>query len=339
MKILPEHIKALRAFGYTESEARFLYIVATHSGYFTQRHFCQFSGTKTGGVPTGFSAKLIARKHASQRNYQNNAHVFHLTHKPIYRAIGRENIRNRRSHSLEYVKIRLAILDFILAHPDHHYFEGESDKVQYFQERLQVRPQEMPSRTYAGSNHVPDTIRYFVDKLPLFLDSTAVGQPLLTLSYIDPGFGSLSGFKTHLQAYSAFLSRLPRFAFLFASPHSHLFPKAKHMFEEFVLTKPGKLSAHVARYFRLRSSWEAKRYEALSNEDLEFLNHAKQCFAGEPFDSAYAKWQAGTLWERGFTDELERGARRSQEIHFRTFILPRDYSLFGQNSQFVREPC
>jgi len=338
MKILPEHIKALRGFGYTQSEARFLYIVATHSGYFTQPHFCQFTNTKSGCVPTGFTAKLIARKHANQRRYQSNAPVFHLTHKPIYRAIRKENIRNRRAHSLEYVKTRLAILDFILAHPHHDYFEGESDKVQYFQERLQIPPQEMPSRTYAGSNHVPDTIRYFVDKFPLFLDSTVAGQPLLTLSYIDPGFESLSGFKTHLLAYAAFLSRLPRFAFLFASPHAHLFPKARRMFEERLNTKPGKLSAHVARYFRLRSSWEAKRYEALSNDDLEFLNHAKQCFAGELFDSAYAKWQAGKLSERDFANQLERGAGRGQEIHFETFVLPRDYTPFGQNSQFLREP-
>ena len=30
----------------------------------------------------------------------------------------------------------------------------------------------MPGRTYRGANKVPDTIRYFVDKFPLFLDST-----------------------------------------------------------------------------------------------------------------------------------------------------------------------
>ena len=31
----PLHIEALRYFGYTEEESRFLYLVATHSGYFT----------------------------------------------------------------------------------------------------------------------------------------------------------------------------------------------------------------------------------------------------------------------------------------------------------------
>jgi hypothetical protein len=39
MKIPNEYIEAIRTFGYTEPEATFLYIVAIHSGYFTQRQF------------------------------------------------------------------------------------------------------------------------------------------------------------------------------------------------------------------------------------------------------------------------------------------------------------
>jgi len=37
MHFPPERLTALRAFGYTEAEARFLYLVAAHSGYFTIR--------------------------------------------------------------------------------------------------------------------------------------------------------------------------------------------------------------------------------------------------------------------------------------------------------------
>jgi hypothetical protein len=38
-------VEALQALGYTEAEARFLYIVATHSGYFTARQ-CQYFETE-----------------------------------------------------------------------------------------------------------------------------------------------------------------------------------------------------------------------------------------------------------------------------------------------------
>lgn len=48
MKILPIHTEALRYFGYTEEEAQFLYLVATHSGYFTCQQFLQFIETKPG---------------------------------------------------------------------------------------------------------------------------------------------------------------------------------------------------------------------------------------------------------------------------------------------------
>jgi hypothetical protein len=33
----------LRSLGYTEDEARFLYLVATHSGYFSPRQFLNFT--------------------------------------------------------------------------------------------------------------------------------------------------------------------------------------------------------------------------------------------------------------------------------------------------------
>ena len=48
MKIAQEHIVALEALGYTEQESRFLYIVATHSGYFVPRQFVEFNGASPG---------------------------------------------------------------------------------------------------------------------------------------------------------------------------------------------------------------------------------------------------------------------------------------------------
>ncbi len=338
MRISPEHLKALRGFGYTESEAQFLYIVATHSGYFILQQFSGFSDNKAGRATHSFTARLLAHRHARERRCQNNARVYHLTHRRIYSALDRENIRNRRAHSFEFVKTRLAILDFILSHLQHDYFEGEFDKAQYFHEHFQIPPTDMPGRTYAGANQAPDTIRYFVDKFPLFLDSQPAGQPLLTLTYIDPGFGNLSAFRTHLQAYSTLLSRLPRFAFLFASPNTHLFPKAKRLFTQQIGQKPADLSARVARYFRLRSAWDGKRYEALSNDDLEFLNDAKRAFSGEFFESMYEEWQSGTVQENALVARLEGRAAPKQEIAFKTCLLPRDYSSFGQNSRFYGKP-
>lgn len=40
--IKPSYLEALQALGYSESEARFLYIVAAHSGDFVARQFLAF---------------------------------------------------------------------------------------------------------------------------------------------------------------------------------------------------------------------------------------------------------------------------------------------------------
>ncbi|MGA9883284.1 MAG: hypothetical protein WBQ34_06175 [Candidatus Acidiferrales bacterium] len=261
----------------------------------------------------------MARGHASEHKYQNNGRVFHFTYKAMYSAIGKENIRNRRTHTFEIMKTRLAILDFVLNNLPHDYLESEAEKVQYFEGCFRIRPQDMPGRTYRGANKVPDTIRYFVDKFPLFLDSTQAGEPCVTLTFIDPGSGNLEAFKTHIDIYSSFLSRVGRFAFLFASPDAGLFTAAKRLFREVADPQPGKLSQQVARYFKLRADSEAKRFELLEDPYIEFMNHAKQCFAGEIFERSFTEWKAGRLTQRDLVAVLENRPRRRQEIEFKTY--------------------
>src|SRR5229473_1191175 len=63
MNIAPAHLEALQALGYTEVESRFLYLVATHSGYFTARQFLSFTGAHWGKRTTTFWNKLQSRGH------------------------------------------------------------------------------------------------------------------------------------------------------------------------------------------------------------------------------------------------------------------------------------
>ena len=68
--------EALRYFGYTEEEARFLYLVATHSGYFTCQQFLQFIKTKPGKRSAAFARKIVEKKHASSKEYLRHGRVF-----------------------------------------------------------------------------------------------------------------------------------------------------------------------------------------------------------------------------------------------------------------------
>jgi len=45
----------LLSLGYTQDEARFLYLVAMHSGYFSARQYLTFAGAKSGEKSMAFS--------------------------------------------------------------------------------------------------------------------------------------------------------------------------------------------------------------------------------------------------------------------------------------------
>src|SRR2546430_489782 len=208
----------LGSLGYTEDEARFLYLVATHSGYFSMRQFLQFTGTKSGDKSMTFSQKLFAKGHATARSFLRNSLVYHLFSRIVYRAIGRENLRNRRAHSLEHIRTRLVALDFVVTHLQYEYLETEDDKLNYFCQQLDLPKELLPRKRYSGAVHNTTTERYFVDKFPMFLCSGSFTSPVVTFTFVDPGLGILDSFKTHLLAYGSLFEALPEVRLVCISP-------------------------------------------------------------------------------------------------------------------------
>jgi hypothetical protein len=143
-------IENLRRLGYTRDEARFLYLVAMHSGYFSARQYLTFTGAKSGEKSMAFTQKLLGKGHAATRLLLRNGRVYHLYSRLVYRAIGREHLRNRREHSVEHMRTKLAILDFVLGHLDYRYLETEDDKVAYFCRDLGIARFVLPAKHYAG---------------------------------------------------------------------------------------------------------------------------------------------------------------------------------------------
>jgi hypothetical protein len=90
-------IENLRSFGYTEDEARFLYLVATHSGYFSTRQYLEFTGAKSGEKSMAFTQKLLGKGHATARLLLRNGRVYHLFSRLVHRAVGRENGINQEA--------------------------------------------------------------------------------------------------------------------------------------------------------------------------------------------------------------------------------------------------
>jgi hypothetical protein len=322
MKIATQHISALEALGYTTAEAGFLYMVAAYSGYFLPRQFIAFTQARSGKRSHLFTDKLESRGHATWREYLNVGGVYHLCSKTLYRQIDRENLRNRRRHSTEFIRTRLILLDFILANQGHQYLETEQEKLNYFCREKSVPRTVLPAKSYDGVSTAEPTVRYFVDNFPLFLDSSqSPGAPVLTLSYVDPGKARLAGFRNHLHAYTPLFRHLGDFQFLYISNSSVHFMRAEQCFTSLVTTSlQQSASLELIRYFRLRAAWDAKQYGKLSNEDIEWLERSNLRFKNQDIEHLYGSWVAGKLTEEGFRLQSGESVAR-HSVRFATHLI------------------
>ena len=111
--------------------------------------------------------------------FNGGARLCRISSKPLYRALGVENIRHRRKARPPVVMRRLLSLDFVLEHPGMNWLPAEPEKVEFF-EGLGLSRRLIPRRIYYGA--VGTRKRYFALKLPLAVDAETV-----TFAYVDPG--------------------------------------------------------------------------------------------------------------------------------------------------------
>ena len=327
MNFSAEHVERIRELGYTEAEARFLYIVAVHSGYFTLAQFRAFTNTNHGKRPSSFAQKLLKQGHATVRDYMRSTSVFHLFSRIVYGRLDEENLTNRNKHSFDFMRTRLALLDFILANQELNYIETEQDKVRFFCEELGIPKDALPVKIFEGVRHPKPTLRYFFDKFPVFLAPLSPGSPpVVTLSYVDSGIQGPSQFASHLAAYQGLFRELKSFRFLYIARKDAYFQRAHERFRAAVRTSlESDVSSEILRYFRIRSKWERHEYVVPVTEDFEFLNEARQRFSGEISETLYPCWLEGRMSERELRSKFPQppGDRR---ILFEPFLLKQDSS-------------
>jgi hypothetical protein len=311
MTMTPFQREGLRLLGYGKRESEFLFLVATHSGYFTNHQFKTFAQSESGSVSHAFIRKLLERKHSTYRAYRSGERVYHLFARKVYQAIERENLRTRKKHELEYVKTRLVALDFVLAHPQHRYLETETEKVTFFAKEYNVSPALLPVKLYRARRSAAVTPRYFVDRFPLFLDA-ATG--MLTFTYVDSGAVTLDGFCTHLRAYRSLFEALPAFDFLYLAPTRRSFQAAEAAFQKTVCrcAVPGR-SVSLWDYFRLRRAWDTK--ERVASQDVVVLKEAQERYAGKHVEELYLNWRNGSAKD----DDVMRVAQQVSHTSRATF--------------------
>jgi hypothetical protein len=322
MKLPQDHIERIATLGYTEAEARFLYLVAAHSGYFTLRQFNAFAGVCRGKRCMAFAQKLLKHGHANVRDYMGTGSVFHLFSRLIYGPIEKDNVRNRRRHSFDYIRTRLVQMDFLLENPGHDFLETESDKIHLFCESLAVPKDVLPAKVYEGGAGSSPTVRYFVDKFPLFLAPPISGaSPVVTFGFVDSGSGSLWSFVAHLAAYQGLFRHLKAFRLLYIAPRATEFRRAEDRFRASVKQPlESDVSGEVLRYFEIRRKWEKHEYVVPVTADFEFLNEARRRFHGERFESLYQGWIAGRIAERELRLEFSQ-LTPERTVFFDTYLV------------------
>lgn len=328
MKFPETSIENLLGLGYTEDEARFLYLVATHTGYFSTRQYLQFTGAKPGEKSMAFTQKLLGKGHATARLLLRNGRVYHLFSRLVYRALDREELRNRREHSVEYIRAKLTILDFVLAHLDYHYLETEAGKVDYFWSKLGINKAFLPAKRYTGAVRHNTTDRYFVDKFPLFFAPESSSPPVVTFSFVDPGLLSLASFDTHFLAYTTLFSALPTVRFVYIATRATYCRAAETLFlsrmHRIPNSDPGE---EVVRYFSLRKLWEAKQFGSLTRDHMKFFEGARKRFNDAATDIRYQQWILGRVNSDAVRAEF-RDLAPKQEVSFSTEIVDGQAALF-----------
>jgi hypothetical protein len=320
MNISPVHIDALQSLGYTEAEARFLYIVATHSGYFVARQFLAFTATHWGYRTNTFWSKLQTKKHARTERFPKSGTVYHLFARRVYRQIDRENIRNRREHEIEYIQRRIGMLDYVLSHPQWKYLETEPEKVSYFCNELKLPNQFLPSKIYHGRKTSQPTVRYFVDKFPMFFGTDA-SSTAVTFTYLQGQEVHLTEFVRHLEVYLPLFRQLSEFKFIYLARLDSHFAMAKELFDSLVAIPLGSdVSADLLRYFQIRKAWDLGRYTSLSEADLIFRNQAKTRFGGQRFEHLYRGWKTSRVNDSDIRKEFG-GSNGHTTAHFAAEVL------------------
>jgi len=292
-----ESITQLTHFGYSEREAKFLYLVATHSGVFVQSQY-QALGVRRGQK---FASKALrnkdVREHLPERGHTK---VYELNGLSIYGALGKEKLSACKPGPDLLVKaaVKLLTLDFVLTHLQGHYLEKETEKVSYFVEEQRINKETLPSRLFRGGVG-GESRRYFSEGFPIFL-STGSDERLINFAYIEDETLSLNTFSTFVRRYRPLFCVLGgNFRLIFVSRSTRSFYFAQQIFvKQMSAVNNGAQTRNLARFFWLRKMAEEKRFKELADQDVIDWQRGVKCYGDPHHEGQYQNWkQTGNLPE------------------------------------------
>ena len=157
---------ALEPFGWTGRQAEWIALACLHSGVFTRAQLSAYLRIDRWQA-LRFVRAMSERRLAADETLEGRK-VCRICGRGIYRALGAEDIRHRRTASDEVLLRRLLSLDYVLEHTGLSWLPTEPEKVGAF-EALGIERRILPSRLYRGA--AGNTRRYFPLKLPVALEA------------------------------------------------------------------------------------------------------------------------------------------------------------------------
>ena len=252
-------------------------LVALHSGYCLRRQYLTFAGLQYGKNVREFLDGLVTRGLATRFAYRRDrGYLYHLSARSLYRAIDQEENRNRRHTSPALIARKLMVLDYVLGHHEREWYATEQDKVALFTARFDVAIGDLPHRVYTATDGVAGpTTRYFVQKLPIYLEGEPPVVHFVHLVTDETG----RGFEQFLSDHARLLARLPAWAVdaVGAGPVDGL-SACQQVFQAFMAgaaaPTPGDLT-DVQWFFETRRLVDAGQLGGLSVADLNRFRDAR----------------------------------------------------------------
>lgn len=277
-----ERIQAVRKFGFTERQARFLVTVMLHSGVCLLRQYTAFAGIVYGQKTRKFFAKLVKQGYASAYPCRHNrGRVYHVQHKPLYRAIGETNSRLRRPMSAALVMDRLALLDALLASAEVVWL-GTDEETRIHVSGLAGVAVEDAARLVA--QNPCGRGRAMRDRMPVGVDLSG----RWFFAYVVTG-NQIEDFHRYLQQHAGLLAVLPAWTVRVVLP-THLQMLGDRYLEtfklEFTRAQP-QLVERLRWFFRQRRAVTA---EGSSIDDEQRYFEERFCFAAPRFQVLYKRW-------------------------------------------------
>jgi hypothetical protein len=337
--VLVGRSRALEKFGYTPRHARFIALVAQHSGYFLRRHWLSFAGLAHGHSTVEFLAALVSRGHVRLVHSGTQGTIYHVASRPLYAAIGDPDNRNRRQLEPSTIMQKLMVVDLILALRDPAWYGTERDKVALFTEHFGLDKAILPAKTYpaADRSKPATTVRYFVEKWPIGISQsqpleTVASSSCVTLTYFSYADRTTDGFASFLRTYGPLIAKLPVVKVVYVccgadwgQPAHSVFARRYRSQSPNSSPSDPSLPAKLLAHFKARHRLEAGEIVNLSVLETDRLRCDLNQFRGPFYDRLYHAWQSNG--DAAVARCLPKNPAGRAIPVFEAYHLPYDYSL------------